>query len=282
MDFLEHDLKTLLDDMREPFLPSEIKTLLFQVLSGLDFLHSQWIMHRDLKTSNLLMNNRGEIKIADFGMARYYGDPPPKLTQLVVTLWYRAPELLLGAEKYGTEIDMWSIGCIFGELLTKEPLLQGKNEVDQVSKIFALTGPPTPQIWPGFRSLPNAKSLRLPQTSSAPSGNPPLLPRAKFPFLTNSGLQLLSSLLALNPSSRPTTQECLSHPYFREDPRPKPKEMFPTFPSKAGMEKRRRRETPEAPKRGQEAPKLDFASVFGNQSSGDGGETGAGFTLRLG
>ncbi|KAA8650496.1 uncharacterized protein ATNIH1004_003183 [Aspergillus tanneri] len=282
MDFLEHDLKTLLDDMREPFLPSEIKTLMLQVLSGLNFLHSQWIMHRDLKTSNLLMNNRGELKIADFGMARYYGDPPPKLTQLVVTLWYRSPELLLGAEKYGTEIDLWSIGCIFGELLTKEPLLQGKNEVDQVSKIFALTGPPTPQTWPGFRSLPNAKSLRLPPFSSDSSSGLPLLPRSKFPFLTNAGLHLLSSLLALNPASRPTAQECLSHQYFREDPRPKPKEMFPTFPSKAGMEKRRRRETPEAPKRGQDAPKLDFASVFGGQSGGDAGETGAGFTLRLG
>ncbi|KAL2872510.1 kinase-like domain-containing protein [Aspergillus lucknowensis] len=282
MDFLEHDLKTLLDDMREPFLPSEIKTLLLQFMSGLEFLHSHWIMHRDLKTSNLLMNNRGELKIADFGMARYYGDPPPKLTQLVVTLWYRSPELLLGAESYGAEIDMWSVGCIFGELLTKEPLLQGKNEVDQVSKIFALTGPPTPQTWPGFRSLPNAKSLRLPSTPSAPTVTPPLLPRAKFPFLTNAGLQLLSSLLALNPTSRPSAAECLSHPYFREDPRPKPKEMFPTFPSKAGMEKRRRRETPEAPKRGQEAPKLDFASVFGGQTGGDAGETGAGFTLRLG
>ncbi|KAH3361719.1 hypothetical protein KXV52_004633, partial [Aspergillus fumigatus] len=282
MDFLEHDLKTLLDDMREPFLPSEIKTLMLQILSGVEFLHSHWIMHRDLKTSNLLMNNRGEIKIADFGMARYYGDPPPKLTQLVVTLWYRSPELLLGAEKYGPEIDMWSIGCIFGELLTKEPLLQGKNEVDQVSKIFALTGPPTQQTWPGFRSLPNAKSLRLPPTStSGLTENPPLLPRSKFPFLTNSGLRLLSSLLALNPSARPSAQECLSHKYFREDPRPKPKEMFPTFPSKAGMERRRRRETPEAPKRGQEAPALDFASVFGGQSSGDTGETGAGFTLRL-
>ncbi|KAL2815292.1 kinase-like domain-containing protein [Aspergillus granulosus] len=284
MDFLEHDLKTLLDDMREPFLPSEIKTLLLQFISGLDFLHSQWIMHRDLKTSNLLMNNRGELKIADFGMARYYGDPPPKLTQLVVTLWYRSPELLLGAETYGPEIDMWSLGCIFGELLTKEPLLQGKNEVDQVSKIFALTGPPTQQTWPGFRSLPNAKSLRLSPTypSAQTSTMPPLLPRAKFPFLTTAGLQLLSSLLALNPASRPTASECLKHPYFREDPRPKPKEMFPTFPSKAGMEKRRRRETPEAPKRGQEAPKLDFASVFGGQTGRDAGEAGAGFTLRLG
>ncbi|KAL2800243.1 kinase-like domain-containing protein [Aspergillus keveii] len=284
MDFLEHDLKTLLDDMREPFLPSEMKTLLLQFISGLDFLHSQWIMHRDLKTSNLLMNNRGELKIADFGMARYYGDPPPKLTQLVVTLWYRSPELLLGAETYGPEIDMWSLGCIFGELLTKEPLLQGKNEVDQVSKIFALTGPPTPQIWPGFRSLPNTKSLRLPPTHSAPSSGttPPLLPRSKFSILSNAGLQLISSLLALNPASRPTAAECLKHPYFREEPRPKPKEMFPTFPSKAGMEKRRRRETPEAPKRGQEAPKLDFASVFGGQADGDAGETGAGFALRFG
>ena len=297
MDFLEHDLKTLLDDMREPFLPSEVKTLLMQVISGLDFLHSHWIMHRDLKTSNLLMNNRGEIKIADFGMARYYGDPPPKLTQLVVTLWYRSPELLLGADKYGTEIDMWSIGCIFGELLTKEPLLQGKNEVDQVSKvglsppsntksnptqIFALTGPPTSQTWPGFRSLPNAKSLRIPSTSTSPQGNPPLLPRTKFPLLTNAGLHLLSSLLALNPRTRPTTEQCLAHQYFKEDPRPKPKEMFPTFPSKAGMEKRRRRQTPEAPKRGQEAPSLDFADVFGGGAGGDAGESGAGFALRFG
>ena len=135
MDFLEHDLKTLQEDMLDAFSPSEIKTLILQLSSAVDYLHSNWILHRDLKTSNLLMNNRGQMKVADFGMARYYGDPPPKLTQLVVTLWYRAPELLLGAEKYGAEIDMWSIGCIFGELLTKNPLLQGKNEVDQLSKV---------------------------------------------------------------------------------------------------------------------------------------------------
>ncbi|PGH16695.1 CMGC/CDK protein kinase [Helicocarpus griseus UAMH5409] len=287
MDFLEHDLKTLLDDMREPFLPSETKTLLLQIISATEFLHSHWIMHRDLKTSNLLMNNRGEIKLADFGMARYYGDPPPKLTQLVVTLWYRSPELLLGAEKYGPEIDMWSIGCIFGELLTKEPLFQGKNEVDQLSKIFALTGPPTTQTWPSFRSLPNAKSLRLPATAPpvADSNNIPLLPRSNFPYLTTAGLTLLSHLLSLNPAKRPDAATCLMHPYFREDPKPKAKEMFPTFPSKAGMEKRRRRETPEAPKRGEEAPRLDFANVFGGgvgEGMGTGGEAGAGFALKFG
>lgn len=141
MDFLEHDLKTLQEDMLDAFAPSEIKTLLLQLTSAVDYLHSNWILHRDLKTSNLLMNNRGQMKVADFGMARYYGDPPPKLTQLVVTLWYRAPELLLGAEKYGAEIDLWSIGCIFGELLTKNPLLQGKNEVDQLSKVSICQNP---------------------------------------------------------------------------------------------------------------------------------------------
>lgn len=136
MEFLEHDLKTLQEEMEEPFMPSEVKTLMLQLGSAVEFLHGRWIMHRDLKTSNVLMNNRGEIKLADFGMARFCGDPPPRnLTQLVVTLWYRSPELLLGTTTYGFEVDMWSLGCIFGELLTKQPLLQGKNEVDQLSKV---------------------------------------------------------------------------------------------------------------------------------------------------
>jgi cell division cycle 2-like protein len=128
MEFLEHDLKTLQEDMEEP--------LMLQLGSAVEFLHEHWILHRDLKTSNILMNNRGEIKLADFGMARFCGDPPPQnLTQLVVTLWYRSPELLLGATTYDSSVDMWSLGCIFGELLTRNPLLQGKNEVDQLSKV---------------------------------------------------------------------------------------------------------------------------------------------------
>lgn len=136
MEFLEHDLKTLQEDMAEPFMPSEVKTLLLQLGSAVEFLHDHWILHRDLKTSNILMNNRGEIKIADFGMARFVGDPsPPNLTQLVVTLWYRSPELLLGTTAYDGAVDMWSLGCIFGELLSKKPLLEGKNEVGQLGKV---------------------------------------------------------------------------------------------------------------------------------------------------
>jgi cell division cycle 2-like len=148
MDFIEHDLKALMEDMREPFLQSEIKTLMLQLLSATALMHELWIVHRDLKTSNLLMTNRGMIKIADFGLARYFGEPVDNMTQLVVTLWYRyssrggvidnrAPELLLGTKEYGTEIDMWSIGCIFGELCLMEPLLQGKSEIDQLAKVFS-------------------------------------------------------------------------------------------------------------------------------------------------
>ncbi|KAF2500769.1 kinase-like protein [Lophium mytilinum] len=279
MEFLEHDLKTLQEDMAEPFLPSEIKTLLIQLSSAVEFLHDHWILHRDLKTSNILMNNRGELKLADFGMARYFGDPsPPKMTQLVVTLWYRAPELLLGTTTYGKPVDMWSVGCIFGELLTKAPLLQGKNEVDELAKIFELCGIPTEDSWPGFKRLPNAKSLRLPRTPQTQGS----IIRSKFPFLTGAGAALLTSLLSLNPERRPSAAEMLAHPYFKEDPRPKATAMFPTFPSKAGQEKRRRVASPSAPQRGQ-APKIDagevdFSGIFAGR---DLEESGAGFQLKL-
>lgn len=252
MEFLEHDLKTLQEEMTAPFMISEIKTLMLQLTSAVDYLHENWILHRDLKTSNVLMNNRGEVKLADFGMARHFGDPPPpNMTQLVVTLWYRAPELLLGAEKYNEAIDIWSLGCIFGELCKNEPILQGRNEVDELAKIFALCGVPDEKSWPKFRHLPNAKSLKLPRQIEKTSKI-----RDTFPDLSAAGTRLLGDLLALNPNRRPDAKEILEHPWFQEDPRPKSTAMFPTFPSKAGQERRRRRPTPQAP-RGGEAPKLD-------------------------
>lgn len=279
MDFVEHDLKALLEDMDDPFSPSETKTLMLQICSASEYLHKNWILHRDLKTSNLLLSNRGEIKLADFGMARYTASPPPKLTQLVVTLWYRAPELLLGAEDYGFEIDIWSIGCIFSELLTRAPIFQGKHEVTQLSEIFALLGTPTMETWPSFKTLPNSKALHPILSKSGQQAS--RLNSSRYPYLTKAGLRLLTSMLSLNPDDRPSASEILSHPYFKEDPRPKPKEMFPTFPSKASQEKRRRRATPQAPDRGQ-APKLkaeDFASMFTDREEE---QQGAGFALRMG
>jgi cell division cycle 2-like protein len=227
MDFIEHDLKTLLALMPSPFLQSEIKTLMLQLLSAVSHCHSNWILHRDLKTSNLLMNNRGTIKVADFGLARRYGDPVGVggMTQLVVTLWYRcvhsfkvpltshaiakyrAPEILLGAKTYSTAVDMWSVGCIFAELLLKEPLFQAKAEIELISMIFKLLGPPTNDSWPEYSSLPLAKSISLPSPQ-------PHQFRQRFPFLTVAGIDLLSSLLTYDPERRITADEALQHPYF--------------------------------------------------------------------
>lgn len=264
--------------MPDFFLSSEVKRLLLQLTSGIAYLHENWILHRDLKTSNLLLNNRGQLKIADFGMARYVGDPPPKLTQLVVTLWYRAPELLLGARTYDAAVDMWSVGCIFGELITREPLLQGNNEASQMSKIFELCGVPTEKSWPGYRKLPNARSLKLPKNTHNPSSSASII-RTKFPNLTAAGVSLLNSLLSLDPDRRPTARDMLQHEYFQQDPKPKPESMFPTFPSKAGQERRRRQE-PNAPVRGQAASfgDVDLSGIFQGR---DKEERGAGFTLRM-
>jgi cell division cycle 2-like len=279
MEFLEHDLKTLQEEMPEPFLLSEVKTLFLQIVSGVEFLHDNWILHRDLKTSNILLNNRGEIRLADFGMARTISDPPPpNLTQLVVTLWYRSPELLLGTSTYGPAIDIWSLGCIFGELLRNEPLLPGRSEADQLSKIFALVGVPTDTSWPGFRRLPNARGLKLPSSSNSRSTVSSIRPR--FPLLTGAGVELLQDMLSLGPAARPSAANVLEHPFFSEAPRPKSTAMFPSFPSKAGGERRRKIPSPSAPERGA-APKInvdEFSGIFG---ASEREEVGAGFALRV-
>jgi len=208
--------------------------------------HQNWILHRDLKTSNLLMNNRGTIKVADFGLARRYGDPVGigGLTQLVVTLWYRPPEILLGATTYSTAVDMWSVGCIFAELLLKEPLFQAKGELELISMIFKLLGPPTNNSWPEFSSLPLAVAISLPSPQ-------PHQFRTRFPYLTAAGLDLLMSFLTYDPERRISAEEALDHPYFSESPLPKHPDLFGSFPSAAAGEKRRRPfDSPTAPRGG--------------------------------
>ena len=145
MDFVEHDMKALLETMKQKkqvFLPGEVKCLMLQLLSAVAHLHDNWILHRDLKTSNLLLSHNGILKVGDFGLAREYGSPLKPYTAIVVTLWYRAPELLLGIKQYSTFIDVWSIGCIFGEFLRMEPLFPGKSDIEQLNKIYKLLGKP--------------------------------------------------------------------------------------------------------------------------------------------
>ncbi|KAK1921394.1 putative cell division cycle 2 [Papiliotrema laurentii] len=233
MPFIEHDLKTLLSDMPHPFLQSEVKTIMIQLLSAIAHCHDNWILHRDLKTSNLLMNNRGTIKVADFGLARKFGDPLGEMTQLVVTLWYRSPELLLGATEYTTAVDMWSCGCIFAELMQKEALFPGRGEIDQINRIFSLLGQPNEDVWPGYSTLPLVRNLN-------PVG--PLFStlRQKFKSLSSEGHNLLSGLLCYDPERRSTAEEARKHPFFDEHPLPKHPDLFASFPSQAAGERRHR------------------------------------------
>ncbi len=234
MEFMEHDLRSLLDDMRAPYAISEVKCLMLQLLSGVAYLHANWVLHRDLKTSNILVNNRGELKICDFGMARQYGSPLRPYTHMVVTLWYRAPELLLGVTTYSTAVDMWSVGCIMAELLAKEPLLSGRSEIEQIDKVFKLLGTPTDRVWPGFTELPLVKKVKFVQQ---PYNNL----RNRFPArsadgraaLSDKGFDLLNRLLAYDPARRISAEEALSHPWFEELPPPKERALMPTMPTRA-------------------------------------------------
>uniref|UniRef100_A0A1D1YH49 Cyclin-dependent kinase G-2 n=1 Tax=Anthurium amnicola TaxID=1678845 RepID=A0A1D1YH49_9ARAE len=240
MEYMEHDLKGLMEMMKQPFSQSEVKCLMLQLLEGINYLHDNWVLHRDLKTSNLLLNNRGELKICDFGLSRQYGSPLKPYTHLVVTLWYRAPELLLGAKEYSTAIDMWSLGCIMAELLAKEPLFSGKTEFDQLDKIFRTLGTPNEKIWPGFAKLPGVKVNFIKQPYNRLREKFPPTSFSGRPTLSEAGFDLLNKLLTYDPEMRITAEEALNHDWFREVPLPKSKDFMPTYPAQHAQDRRRR------------------------------------------
>ncbi|GER56056.1 kinase family protein [Striga asiatica] len=241
MEYMEHDLKALMETMKQPFSQSEVKCLMLQLLTGVEYLHDNWVLHRDLKTSNLLLNNCGELKICDFGLARQYGSPLKPYTHLVVTLWYRAPELLLGAKQYSTAIDMWSLGCIMAELLSKEPLFNGKTEFDQLDKIFKILGTPNETIWPGYSKLPGVKVNFVKHQYNLLRRKFPPTSFTGSPVLSDAGFDLLNKLLTYDPQKRITAKEALNHEWFREVPLPKSKEFMPTFPAHHAQDRRMRR-----------------------------------------
>ena len=238
MDFQEHDLKQLMGAMRQPFTEAEVKRLMCDLTSALEYCHERWVFHRDLKTSNLLMNNRGEVSICDFGLARYYHEPPGFYSPTVVTLWYRAPEVLLSdggkgvRTTYGPAIDVWSLGCIFGELVLTQPLLAGQGELDQIKRIFELLGTPDETSWPGCSELHYLKKVKLrPQPFNRLRDKFRRTSFTSATALSEGGVELLSSMLILNPEQRISARDALRHRYFSEEPAPKPHYLMPTHPS---------------------------------------------------
>ena len=154
-EYSDFDLRKLL--LMRKLTEEECVNYLWQILSGLLACHSNRIIHRDLKTQNILIDDKGQIKIADFGLARGFTVPFPELTHEVVTLWYRAPEILLGQTNYTPSVDIWSVGCIYAEMLLGKPLFEGECEIDQIFKIFQVLGTPNETTWPGVTALPDFK-----------------------------------------------------------------------------------------------------------------------------
>ncbi|KAL1488414.1 hypothetical protein ABEB36_014888 [Hypothenemus hampei] len=206
-EYLDLDLKKYMDLTKYPLEQELIKSYMKQLLDAMAYLHSHRILHRDLKPQNLLVDREGHIKLADFGLSRSFSLPTRTYTHEVVTMWYRAPELLLGEKMYCTGVDMWSLGCVMAEMLVKRALFPGDSEIDQLYKIFKILGTPNEDCWNGVTLLPDFKPV-FPQW---PAKN--LQDLIRFHCVEEE--QLLKAMLTFDPAKRKTAKELLKISYLK-------------------------------------------------------------------
>ncbi|KAH6640897.1 kinase-like domain-containing protein [Chaetomium tenue] len=283
--YMDHDLSGLLDNPSVHFTEPQIKCYMLQLLEGLKYLHENHILHRDMKAANLLIDNKGILQIADFGLARHYEGEVPKpgkgggegrrdYTSLVVTRWYRPPELLMHLKRYTTAIDMWGVGCVFGEMLVGKPILAGESDGHQLEIIFELCGTPTDENMPGWRSLPGAEALQpRPRQGNLSQ---------RFREYGSGAVSLLRELLRLDWRSRVNAIDALKHPYFQTTPLPAKPHELPSFEESHELDRRkfhdRRAALPPAPKGGtvgrgpHDGPNASFSSDgFGSRNGVNSG-----------
>ncbi|MCJ1361530.1 serine/threonine protein kinase, CMGC, CDC2/CDK sub [Acarospora aff. strigata] len=265
--YMDHDLSGLLENPDVDFTEPQIKCYMIQLLKGLRFLHDKKILHRDMKAANLLINNQGILQIADFGLARPYDDEVPQpgkgggeatrdYTTLVVTRWYRPPELLLQLRRYTTAIDMWGVGCVFGEMFKGKPILAGNSDLNQLQMVFDLVGSPTEETMPGWTSLPGCEGVK--------SFKPRLGTLAQvFREQGSSAISLLSELLKLDWRKRINAIDAMQHPYFKNNPLPANPGELPRFEDSHELDRRKFR--------GQKAalPPAPAGGTVGMGSKGD-------------
>jgi len=208
-EFCDQDLKQYMEDHFGIISLPKMKWFLYQLLKGVFYCHSKRVLHRDLKPQNLLISKSdGTLKLADFGLARAFSVPVRNYSHEVVTLWYRAPEVLMGYQNYSTPIDMWSIGCVFAEMKNGKPLFSGRSPSDQLTRIFKALGTPTPQIYPKIVELPEWRE-DLPQYAGKSLAE-------LVPGLDENAYDLLQRLLHYDPSKRISASDGLKHIYLAD------------------------------------------------------------------
>lgn len=205
-EYLDQDLKKLLDITDGGLDPATTKSFLYQLLRGIAYCHQHRVLHRDLKPQNLLINREGALKLADFGLAAF-GIPVRSYTHEVVTLWYRAPDVLMGSRKYSTPVDIWSVGCIFSEMVNGRPLFPGNTDADELQKIFKTCGTPSVESWPTITELPDWKP-DFPHFDPQPWSQ-------IVPNLDAAGVDLLAKMLQYFPDKRIPGRVAMDHEYFR-------------------------------------------------------------------
>ncbi|KAK7401085.1 hypothetical protein VNO78_12399 [Psophocarpus tetragonolobus] len=235
-EYMDHDLTGLADRPGMRFTVPQIKCYMRQLLTGLHYCHVNQVLHRDIKGSNLLIDNEGNLKLADFGLARSFSNEHnANLTNRVITLWYRPPELLLGTTRYGPAVDMWSVGCIFAELLHGKPIFPGKDEPEQLNKIFELCGAPDEVNWPGVSKTPWYNQFK-------PTRPMKRRLREVFRHFERHALELLEKMLTLDPAQRITAKDALDAEYFWTDPLPCDPKSLPKYEASHEFQTKKKRQ----------------------------------------
>ncbi|KAI9143624.1 kinase-like domain-containing protein [Paraphysoderma sedebokerense] len=221
--YMSHDLEGLIQNPKAKFTREQVKAFSRQLLEGIFYLHSNNIIHRDIKCANILIDKDGYLKIADFGLAREFNAYRTRpMTPTVVTRWYRAPELLLEAERYDTKLDMWSVGCVIGEMMYGRPLFQANSEIEQLEVVFRECGDPTNETWPGWLELKNAKLVKLTNQKRrlkhylSKGFSARLLP--DWGAIDHLYIDLVDKLLVCNPVDRLSAHDALDHKWFYARP----------------------------------------------------------------
>jgi cyclin-dependent kinase 7 len=219
------DLEMLIKDQNNVhYTLADIKAWMGMLCRGVWFCHANYVLHRDIKPNNLLIAANGVMKLADFGLARSFADPYERMTHQVITRWYRPPELFYKARHYSGGVDVWSVGCVFAELVHRLPYLPGATDVQQLELICQNVGSPNEDNWPGVSSLEAYVAMSSDQATPVKSKQQWLM---EFPIIGDKGVDLLMSMLTLDPNKRATAEDLLRHEWWTIEPKPTRSEDLP-------------------------------------------------------